>query len=200
MPSARQRSDRPTTSRRASAAASRTPPSPAGTRTGSVTIPTTCWTSSEARASSRLASRRPRASSASVPTSRSVVPSDCGEPCRELDRGPVVIDAAERRHDRTGRPPPAPGEEGDVAGCAARARPRVLVGSSRARAARRAAARSRGRRRAPSRAARPRRPARLSCMRRRGTPRLAARERCASRRARRSRPRLVVVVAGGGRG
>ena len=74
MPSVRQRSERPTTSRRASRDASRTPAPPGRTRTGSVAIPTTCCTRSEARARSRLASRRPRAGSASVPRSRSVVP------------------------------------------------------------------------------------------------------------------------------
>ena len=68
-----------------------------------MTMPTSCWTSSEARASSRLASRRPRSSSASVPTSRSEVAERPREPGRELDGGPVVIDAAERRHDRACR-------------------------------------------------------------------------------------------------
>ncbi len=56
MPSIRHRSDRPTTSRRASRAASITPCSPGRMRTGSVTIPITCCTSIEARDKSLLAS------------------------------------------------------------------------------------------------------------------------------------------------
>ena len=59
---------------RASCEASRTPSSPGRTRTGSVTIPTTCCTSIEARARSLLASRWPVVVFASVPRRRRVVP------------------------------------------------------------------------------------------------------------------------------
>jgi hypothetical protein len=55
-----------TTRMRASAAASTTPVSPGRIRNGSVTIPTTCCTSSDARASNLLASLRPNAGSASL--------------------------------------------------------------------------------------------------------------------------------------
>ena len=116
IPSARQRSDRPTTSTRAPAAPCTTPRSPGGIRTGSVTMPTTCCTSSEARASSLLASRRPSAGSASVPSRRRLVSSDSREPGGELDRGPVVFGASERGDDGAAGRSCSGGEESDLAG------------------------------------------------------------------------------------
>ena len=133
MPSVRQRSERPTTSRRASRAASRTPASPARTRTGSVTIPTTCCTSIEARDKSRLASRRPSSGirlGSEEPERR---PERLGEPGGHLDRGPVVLDASERRHDRPGGHLSSPDEHGDIAGCAFEDSREILVGMAASR-------------------------------------------------------------------
>ena len=85
---------------------------------------------SEARASSRLASRRPSAGFASVPRSRSVVPSDCASqaatsiaaqscstPPNGVTTGPAAIS-------------PAPDEHTDIAGCAFEDSREILVGKT----------------------------------------------------------------------
>ena len=94
-----------------------------------------------------------------------------GEPSGDLDRGPVVLDAGERRHDRPARCPPRP---------PARRRHRAsLEDESRSWSGRplsRSAGRrdeERDRRRARTRVARRRFPARTSCTRRRGPTRRA---------------------------
>ena len=127
MPSVRHRSDRPTTSRRASRAASSTPCSPGRIGTDSVTIPTTCCTSIEARDKSLLASRR---STADSPRYRGAGAScrATGQARRRFDRGPVVLDASERRHERPGGPSPRPDEYGDVAGRVFEDSREILVG------------------------------------------------------------------------
>ena len=188
IPSSRQRSERPTTSTRASFAASTTPASPGSIKRGSVTIPTICCTRSEARASSLLASRRPSAGSASVPSRRSVVPS--AEPARRRARSPTSRAPLLRTASPPGRAPaPAP---------AVRRPTSHGARSSRTRAARRARPRreapaapppGRGPRPARSRALPPpHRPPRR-CTRRRGTD-AAHRERFALRGERRpSQPR-----------
>ena len=116
MPSLRQRSESPMTSRRASRASVEHTFVPEATSTGSATIPITCWTSNDARASSLLASRRPRAASASVPSSRSVVPRDrashaatsiadqsCSTPPNGVTTGPEPAAAAASEPDVAGR-------------------------------------------------------------------------------------------------
>ena len=93
-----------------------------------MTIPTTCCTSIEARDKSLLASRRSSAGLASVPRSRSVVPSDwasqaatsiadqsCSTPPNGVTIGPVAIS-------------PAPDEHSDIAGRALEDNREILVG------------------------------------------------------------------------
>ena len=118
-PSSRQRSESPITSSPAPAAARRSPSRPGSASSGSAATPTKRCTSSEAVASRRLASSSPRpAGRAQQPQRRA---GRRGQPRAELERGPVVLGAAERhdqrrvgarRDDRV----LARDEDGDVAG------------------------------------------------------------------------------------
>ena len=104
MPSVRQRSDRPTTSRRASRAASSTPVIAGGDENRLGDDSDHLLHEQRRAGESRLASRRPTAGSALVPRSRSVVPSDwasqaatsiadqsCSTPPNGVTIGPVAI-------------------------------------------------------------------------------------------------------------
>ena len=137
--------------------------SPGGIRTGSVTMPTTCCTSSEARASSLLASRLPECRVCLGAEQAEAGVERRREPSGELDRGPVVFGASERGDDRAVGRACSGREEADLAGRLLEEVGERLAERGLGRAAPAVPPPGRGRRAAPPRAGPPRLQARRWC-------------------------------------
>ncbi len=91
------------TSRLTSCAAARIPSRPPSATTGSVAMPTVCWTSRLASPSRRLTDR-PSSVCPAAPSSFSGACVCAASQDAELQRGPVVLGAPERDEDRRARP------------------------------------------------------------------------------------------------